>query len=71
MQNVTELPYFEGDFWPNVIETCIAELEREEHQRKAEISGDFDDSDSVHSHLDYEDNGSMEVRSSYVSLITI
>lgn len=70
MQNVTELPYFEGDFWPNVIETCIAEVEQEEHHRKAELSGDFDDSDSVHSsHLDYEDNGVVEVRICYLNLI--
>ncbi|VDN60384.1 unnamed protein product [Dracunculus medinensis] len=28
------LPYFEGDFWPNVIEDCIREVENEEQERK-------------------------------------
>ena len=26
---VTELPYFEGDFWPNVLEEFIKELDQE------------------------------------------
>ncbi|VDN37207.1 unnamed protein product [Gongylonema pulchrum] len=28
------LPYFEGDFWPNVIEDCIREVQNEELERK-------------------------------------
>ena len=37
---VTEIPYFEGDFWPNVIEETIKELDEEEEERKAcEASG--------------------------------
>lgn len=33
------MPYFEGDFWPNVIEESIKELEQEEEEkRKAEAS---------------------------------
>lgn len=32
---VTEIPYFEGDFWPNVIEETIKELDQEEEERKA------------------------------------
>ncbi|XP_070837820.1 CREB binding protein b isoform X5 [Chaetodon trifascialis] len=31
-----ELPYFEGDFWPNVLEESIKELEQEEEERKKE-----------------------------------
>ena len=32
-----QLPYFEGDFWPNVIEEQIKELDHElEEERKAE-----------------------------------
>uniref|UniRef100_A0A914RMT6 histone acetyltransferase n=1 Tax=Parascaris equorum TaxID=6256 RepID=A0A914RMT6_PAREQ len=35
------LPYFEGDFWPNVIEDCIREVQNEEQERK------HDDEDDV------------------------
>lgn len=28
------LPYFEGDFWPNTIEDCIRDVEKEENERK-------------------------------------
>jgi len=33
---VTELPYFEGDFWPNVLEENIKELEQEEKRKREE-----------------------------------
>ena len=29
-----ELPYFEGDFWPNVLEETIKELEQEEEEKR-------------------------------------
>jgi E1A/CREB-binding protein len=32
---VTEIPYFDGDFWPNVIEETIKELDQEAKQREA------------------------------------
>ena len=32
MTSVQGLPYFEGDFWPNVIEEQIKELELEEER---------------------------------------
>ena len=32
---MTDIPYFEGDFWPNVIEETIKELDQEEEERKA------------------------------------
>lgn len=39
LKSAAELPYFEGDFWPNVIEESIKELEQEEEEkRKAEAS---------------------------------
>lgn len=28
------LPYFEGDFWPNIIEDCIRDADKEETERK-------------------------------------
>ena len=34
IQSPAELPYFEGDFWPNVMEENIRELEQEEEVRK-------------------------------------
>ena len=33
--SVTEIPYFEGDFWPNVVEETIKELDQEAKQREA------------------------------------
>ncbi|KAK6015662.1 KIX domain protein, partial [Ostertagia ostertagi] len=40
------LPYFEGDFWPNVIEDCIREAGNEEAQRRKEVAeADEDDED--------------------------
>jgi hypothetical protein len=34
IQSPAELPYFEGDFWPNVMEDNIRELEEEEEARR-------------------------------------
>ena len=34
MQTAAELPYFEGDFWPNVLEESIKELEQEEAEKR-------------------------------------
>ena len=28
------MPYFEGDFWPNVLEESIKELENEEEEKR-------------------------------------
>ena len=33
--SVTEIPYFEGDFWPNIIEDTIKELDQEAREREA------------------------------------
>lgn len=45
------LPYFEGDFWPNVIEDCIREAQNEEQERKrqeeAQQNVDEDEDDDV------------------------
>ena len=32
--SATELPYFEGDFWPNVLEESIKELDQEEEEKR-------------------------------------
>ena len=34
MRSATEMPYFEGDFWPNVIEESIKELDLEEEEKR-------------------------------------
>jgi len=40
LTSVTDLAYFEGDFWPNVIEEQIKELDQEERaQASGEVSG--------------------------------
>lgn len=31
-KSATEMPYFEGDFWPNVIEESIKEIEMEQQK---------------------------------------
>ena len=38
LTSAKELPYVEGDFWPNVLEESIKELEQEEEERKKEES---------------------------------
>lgn len=37
--SVTEIPYFDGDFWPNVIEETIKELDQEK-EKEASDNGD-------------------------------
>lgn len=32
--SAAELPYFEGDFWPNVLEESIKELDQEEEEKR-------------------------------------
>lgn len=34
MQAACEMPYFEGDFWPNVLEESIKELDQEEEEKR-------------------------------------
>lgn len=60
--NAYELPYFEGDFWPNVLEECIKELsaQEQEEQRRAtqtqneqEVDVPDDESDTVRLTLFY------------------
>lgn len=32
--SATMIPYFEGDFWPNVLEESIKELDQEEEEKR-------------------------------------
>ena len=34
LRSATELPYFDGDFWPNALEDSIRELDQEEEERR-------------------------------------
>ncbi|XP_076342052.1 histone lysine acetyltransferase CREBBP-like isoform X2 [Tachypleus tridentatus] len=34
LKSAVELPYFEGDFWPNILEDCIKELDQEEEDKR-------------------------------------
>lgn len=34
MTSVTGIPYFDGDFWPNVIEESIKEIYQENRERE-------------------------------------
>ncbi|TPP62652.1 CREB-binding protein 1 (SmCBP1), partial [Fasciola gigantica] len=44
----TEIPYFEGDFWPNTLEDILKELEEEEaRRRREEAEAEDDDSDGA------------------------
>lgn len=45
MKEVAELPYFEGDFWPNVYEENIKELNQELEKRQKEEEEATNDTD--------------------------
>ena len=34
LQSAADMPYFEGDFWPNVLEESIKELDQEEEEKR-------------------------------------
>jgi E1A/CREB-binding protein len=36
--SAAELPYFEGDFWPNVLEESIKELDQEEEEKRRQAA---------------------------------
>ncbi|XP_028841231.1 CREB-binding protein-like isoform X2 [Denticeps clupeoides] len=42
LTSAEELPYFEGDFWPNVLEESIKELEEEEERKREETTASID-----------------------------
>jgi len=48
IKSVTQIPYFEGDFWPNVLEDCAKALdnddEQDKHSQESTIDGDTEDS---------------------------
>jgi len=48
IKSVTQIPYFEGDFWPNVLEDCAKALdgdeEHDKHSQELSVDGDTEDS---------------------------
>lgn len=40
LEKASELPYFDGDFWPNTLEDSIKELDQEEEERKASAAAE-------------------------------
>lgn len=38
LQSVAELPYFEGDFWPNAIEDLLAQMAAKQQRRLVDVS---------------------------------
>lgn len=37
---LTDVPYFDGDFWPNELENIIIEDEKDEKKEMKEVNGD-------------------------------
>lgn len=62
-----ELPYFEGDFWPNVIEKSLKELEIEKYTQPNSNAGSnpqkAENDDEKSENMENEDNGSCDVKS--------
>ena len=40
MFSTTDLPYFEGDFWPNTIEDLVSQMDEEEKSRRKDFNSD-------------------------------
>ena len=61
MQSAMEMPYFEGDFWPNILEESIKELEQEEEdkRRREEVEAASSASDVEELSTEKEDSGEV------------
>ena len=62
LKTAAELPYFEGDFWPNVLEESIKEIEQEQAKQQNEKSeaNMMDDDSNDNFDLDDGDTGSSK-----------
>ena len=56
VSQANELPYFEGDFWPGVLEECIKELEQEEEEKRRREEAEAREA-ATQSHIDFDDIG--------------
>jgi len=61
MQSAIEMPYFEGDFWPNILEESIKELEQEEEdkRRREEVEAATSAADVEELTTEKEDTGEV------------
>lgn len=59
----SELPYFDGDFWPNALEDSIRELDQEEEERKASAAA----AEASGKDVSYKTHG-MYIRNKYNSV---
>ena len=69
MQSAVEMPYFEGDFWPNILEESIKELEQEEEdkRRREEVEAATSAADVEELATEKEDTGEVSEISRSIS----
>ena len=67
MVSPAELPYFEGDFWPNVLEETIKELEQEEEEERRKR----EEAEAAAAEVAVEQNSPGEVYCGDVSIVFV
>ena len=68
MQSAVEMPYFEGDFWPNILEESIKDLEQEEEdkRKREEVEAATSAADVEELATEKEDSGEVQYISFYL-----
>jgi len=71
MQSAIAMPYFEGDFWPNILEESIKELEQEEEdkRRREEVEAATSAADVEELATEKEDAGEVCIYTSYLFIV--
>jgi len=71
MQSAVQMPYFEGDFWPNILEESIKELEQEEEdkRKREEVEAATSAADVEELTTEKEDSGEVSLFYSFFLLI--
>lgn len=63
LTSATEMPYFEGDFWPNVLEESIKELDQEEEEKRKREEAEAAMAEQVETEMvEGDDVGQLAVR---------
>lgn len=49
IKSVTQMPYFEGDFWPNVLEDCVKDVDDDDigDKRSREMLAAYNEDDMI------------------------